>query len=66
MARDEATEHSDVDLAITTEPGVGLFALSDIRLYAKEQLGADVELAFLKNFHPTRLESASEDLISIF
>ena len=66
IARDEATEHSDVDLAVTTNGKIGLFGLCDARLFAKEQFGAEVDLAFLSEFSPIRLESANEDLIPIF
>ena len=66
VARDEATEHSDIDLAVTTNGKIGLVGLCDAGLYAKEHLGADVELAFLSEFSPIRLESANEDLIPIF
>lgn len=66
VARDEATEHSDIDLAVTVKPGTGLFAFSGARLYAEDLLGVNVDLAILSDFSPGRLKSAQEDLIPIF
>ena len=66
VARDEATEHSDIDLAVTVKPGTGLFEFSGARLYAEDELGVSVDLAILSEFSPGRLRSAKEDLIPIF
>lgn len=66
VARDEATELSDIDLAVTTNGKIGLVGLCGVRLYAKEQFGVEVDLAFLSELSPIRLESAKEDLIPIF
>ena len=59
-------KNSDVDLAVTAKPGTGLFALSDVHLYAKEQLGAEVDLTFLASLDPVRFESSNEGLFLIF
>ena len=66
VARDEATEMSDVDLAITIEPGVDLFTLAGVYLYAKEQLRAEVDLSFINLMNHIRRKSAEEDLIRIY
>lgn len=66
VARDEATEHSDIDLAVTVKPGTGLFAFAGARLYAEDALGVSVDLAILSDFSPARLQSARDDLIPIF
>ena len=36
VARDEATEHSDIDLTVTTNGEIGLFELCAARLYAAD------------------------------
>ncbi|MCY4095534.1 MAG: nucleotidyltransferase domain-containing protein [Gammaproteobacteria bacterium] len=66
VARDEATEQSDIDLAVTVKPGTGLFSFSDARLFAEDELSVSVDLAILSDFIPARLQSAKEDLIPIF
>lgn len=66
VARDEATKHSDIDLAVTVKPGVGLFQFADALLFAEDELGIPVDLAILSSFSPGRLRPAEEDLIAIF
>lgn len=44
VARDEATDHSDVDVLAEFAPGLGLFEISSLRLNLCEMLGAEVDL----------------------
>ena len=47
VARDEATEHSDVDILVEYEPKVrvGLFEFIDLQHYLSDLLGRRVDLA---------------------
>lgn len=56
VARDEATEHSDVDLLVEFDRPVGLFGLFTLQDYLEHLLGCAVDLGTPESLKP-RLRS---------
>lgn len=52
MARDDADEHSDVDLLVDAPPGVSGFALGALLMDAQELLARKVDVVTEAALHP--------------
>lgn len=52
MSRDDAGEHSDVDLLVTLAPGTSGLALGGLLLDAQELLGRRVDVVTEASLHP--------------
>jgi predicted nucleotidyltransferase len=52
MARDDADEHSDVDLLVDAAPGVSGFALGALLMDAQELLARKVDVVTEAALHP--------------
>ena len=65
IARDEATEDSDVDILVDFDSKKGLFGFADLRFYLEEILGCHVDLVTRQALHPalkTRILSESKKI----
>ena len=52
MARDDGSDHSDVDLLVTLAPGTSALALGGLVLDAQELLGRRVDVVTEASLHP--------------
>lgn len=52
VARDEATEESDIDLVVDFSKTPGFFGLSDLEEFLSAKLGAPVEVRTRNGLHP--------------
>ena len=66
VARGEARENSDIDLAIEARDGFTLFDLVGVKLFVQEHMGREVDVVLLRGLSRRRQESALRDLIPIF
>lgn len=65
IARDEATEASDVDILVDFDSKKGLFGFADLKFYLEEILGCPVDLVTKRALHPalkTRILSESKEI----
>lgn len=65
VARGDSNEQSDVDLLVTLDAGVGLFALSRMRGEAERILGVDVDVVPEDSLKPGVRESVLADAVSL-
>ena len=64
LARDEATDHSDVDLLVELDRPIGLFQFIRVQHYLQEVLGADrVDLVMLDALHEELRDDILRDAI---
>ena len=66
VARGDAREDSDIDLAIETRGKFSLLDLAGVKMLVEERMGRDVDLVFIEGLSPRRRKSALRDLIPIF
>jgi len=66
VARGDAREDSDIDLAIETRGKFSLLDLAGVKMFVEERMGRDVDLVFIEGLSPRRRKSALRDLIPIF
>lgn len=66
VARDEATQNSDVDLLVELERPAGLFKLSKVEHYLEESLGCAVDLGTKSALREHCRPTVIKDLIQIF
>lgn len=52
LARDEATESSDVDILVDFDSKKGLFGFADLKFYLEEILDCHVDLVTKRALHP--------------
>lgn len=52
IARDEATEKSDVDILVDFDTKKGLFGFADLKFYLEKILGCQVDLVTKRALHP--------------
>jgi predicted nucleotidyltransferase len=52
IARDEATDDSDVDILVDFDSKKGLFGFADLKFYLEEILGCHVDLVTRRALHP--------------
>src|ERR1700733_14268905 len=52
VARDEATEESDVDILVDFDSKKGLFGFADLKFYLEEILDRHVDLVTRRALHP--------------
>lgn len=65
IARDEATEDSDVDILVDFDSKKGLFGFADLKFYLEEILGRHVDLVTRRALHPalkTRILRESKEI----
>ena len=65
LARDEATDESDVDILVDFDSKKGLFGFADLKFYLEEILGCHVDLVTRRALHPalkTRILSESKKI----
>ena len=65
VARDEATEDSDVDILVDFDSQKGLFGFADLKFYLEEILGRHVDLVTKRALHPAlkkRILSESKEI----
>jgi uncharacterized protein len=65
IARNEATEGSDVDILVEFDSKKGLFGFADLKFYLEEILGCHVDLVSRRALHPalkTRILSESKEI----
>lgn len=65
VARDEATEDSDVDILVDFDSKKGLFGFADLKFYLEELLNRHVDLVTKRALHPslkTRILSESKEI----
>ncbi len=65
VARDEATEDSDVDILVDFDSKKGLFGFADLKFYLEEILGRHVDLVTQRALHPAlkkRILSESKEI----
>lgn len=65
IARDEATEESNVDILVDFDSKKGLFGFADLKLYLEELLGCRVDLVTKRALNPalkTRILSESKEI----
>ncbi len=64
LARDEATDHSDVDLLVEFDRPIGLFQFIRVQQYLQEILGVDrVDLVMLDALHEELRDNILRDAI---
>ena len=64
LARDEATDHSDVDLLVEFDRPIGLFQFIRVQHYLQEVLGVDrVDLVMLDALHEELRDDILRDAI---
>ena len=64
LARDEATDHSDVDLLVEFDRPIGLFQFIRVQQYLQEVLGVDrVDLVMLDALHEELRDDILRDAI---
>ncbi len=66
VARDEATEKSDVDLLADFDPELGLIAIGGIQVDLEEMLGQTVDLSSPDWLKPRISQSALRDVVHVF
>ena len=66
VARDEAHEDSDIDLAIETHGKFGLFDMAAVKTYLERHMHRKVDLVFVASLSPRRRETVLRDLTPIF
>ncbi|MGD1902747.1 MAG: nucleotidyltransferase family protein [Geitlerinemataceae cyanobacterium] len=66
IARDEATETSDIDLLLEYTRPFGLFQLAAVGRTLEQILGRPVDLGTKVGLKPGLYESVSQDLIDVF
>jgi uncharacterized protein len=68
MARGEARDNSDVDIAIEIEPGrsFSLIRMEDTRLLLEDMLGRAVDLGEVDSFRPSVRVSFENDHVRVF
>lgn len=52
LARNEATDDSDIDILVDFDSKKGLFGFADLKLYLEEILGCRVDLVTKRALHP--------------
>jgi predicted nucleotidyltransferase len=65
IARNEATEESDIDILVDFDSKKGLFGFADLKFYLEEILGCRVDLVTKRALHPalkTRILSESKEI----
>lgn len=65
LARNEATEYSDVDILVDFDSKKGLFGFADLKLYLEEILGCHVDLVTKPALHSAlkaRILSESKEI----
>ncbi len=66
VARNEATNDSDVDLLVDFNRPVGMFRFSEIRLLLENVLGCPVDLGTRNSLRNHLKETVVKDLIHVF
>jgi uncharacterized protein len=66
VARNEATNQSDVDLLVDFNCPVGVFRFSEIRLLLEDVLGCSVDLGTRNSLRNHLKETVLKDLIHVF
>jgi uncharacterized protein len=66
VARNEATNDSDVDLLVDFNRPVGVFRFSEIRLLLEDVLGCSVDLGTRNSLRNHLKETVIKDLIHVF
>jgi predicted nucleotidyltransferase len=65
MARDQASDDSDVDLLVTLAPGTSALALGGMLMDAQELLGRHVDVVTETGLHPALRERVIADAVSL-
>jgi len=65
MSRNDAGEHSDVDLLVTLPPGTSALALGGLLLDAQELLGRRVDVVTEASLHPALRERVLADAVPL-
>ena len=67
-ARDQATEHSDVDILVEFEPGapVGLFAFVRLLNFLSDVMGTRIDLATPDALRPEMRDEIVEEAVRAF
>lgn len=68
LARGEAREDSDIDLAVEIEPGrsFSLIRMEDTRLLLEDALGRPVDLGEVESFRPAVRAAFEQDRVQVF
>ena len=65
MSRNDARDHSDVDLLVTLPPGTSALALGGLLLDAQELLGRRVDVVTEASLHPAMRERVLADAVPL-
>lgn len=66
VARDEATEDSDVDILVDFDSRKGLFGFADLKFYLEEILDSHVDLVTRRALHPALKKRILSEAKEIF
>lgn len=68
LARGEARDDSDIDIAVEIEPGrsFSLIRMEDTRLLLEEVLGRPVDLGEVESFRPAVRTAFEQDQVRVF
>lgn len=66
VARNEATEDSDIDILVDFDSKKGLFGFADLKFYLEEILGCRVDLVTRRALHPALKKRILSDAKEIF
>lgn len=65
MSRNDASDHSDLDLLVTLPPGTSALALGGLLLDAQDLLGRRVDVVIEARLHPALRERILADALSL-
>ncbi|MFG6430150.1 nucleotidyltransferase family protein [Roseateles sp. LYH14W] len=65
MSRNDATDHSDVDLLVTLAPGTSALALGGLVLDAQDLLGRRVDVVTEASLHPGLRDRVLADAVAL-
>lgn len=64
-SRNDASDHSDLDLLVTLPPGTSALALGGLLLDAQDLLGRRVDVVIEARLHPALRERVLADAVSL-